>query len=129
METYFGYPVGQWERAREEARQILVDRARLGDEGDDITYSELCEQISSIELEPHSYALSHLLGEISEAEHQEERPLLSVLVVLQETREPGAGFFDLARRLGYDCANRLDFWVCQRRLTGAYWSGRRTTPD
>ena len=41
----------------------------------------------------------HLLGEISENEHNNERPLLSAVVVKSNIGIPGDGFFTLARQL------------------------------
>ena len=41
----------------------------------------------------------HLLGEISENEYNNERPLLSAVVVKSNTGTPGDGFFTLACQL------------------------------
>lgn len=41
----------------------------------------------------------HLLGEISENEHNNERPLLSAVVVKSNMGIPGDGFFSLACQL------------------------------
>jgi hypothetical protein len=49
---------------------------------------------------PDRHKLEGWLGHISECEHQQGRPLLSVLVVNRDTRLPSAGFFTLARQLG-----------------------------
>lgn len=43
---------------------------------------------------------AHMLGEISRRENENGRPLLSAVVVLQDTFRPGKGFFTLARELG-----------------------------
>ena len=43
--------------------------------------------------------IAEILGEISSHEHETGRPLLSAVVVLQETNMPGKGFFTLAREL------------------------------
>ena len=44
--------------------------------------------------------LARTLRAISTAEHQQGRPLLSVVVVLGSRQMPGRGFFALARELG-----------------------------
>jgi hypothetical protein len=124
----FGYTRQEWEQARDEIRPILIQRVSTVSDPD-ISYSELCDQISTIHLEPHSYALSHLLGEISEAEHREQKPLISVLVVLQDERQPGAGFFDMARHQDYDVGDRLGFWMRQRNLTISSWSNPGAAED
>ena len=44
--------------------------------------------------------VGHLVGEISEDEHNAGRPMLSALVVEKDTGMPSSGFYDLARELG-----------------------------
>lgn len=47
--------------------------------------------------------IGKILGDISLEEHEEGRPLLSVVVVSKSSGMPGQGFFDLAKELGlYD---------------------------
>lgn len=46
-------------------------------------------------------ALSRLLREVSLHEHEQGRPLLSAVVVSQDTRLPGRGFFALMQSLGF----------------------------
>jgi hypothetical protein len=48
-------------RPQEEMRQILVERARLRGI---IPYSDLVSRIGTIRMEPDSFALAHMLGEI-----------------------------------------------------------------
>ena len=44
--------------------------------------------------------IADILDEISTFEHEQDRPLLSVVVVQTETGRPGKGFYKLATRLG-----------------------------
>ncbi len=44
--------------------------------------------------------VGHLVGEISEDEHNAGRPMLSALVVEKGTGMPSSGFYDLAQNLG-----------------------------
>ena len=44
--------------------------------------------------------VGHLIGEISEDEHDARRPLLSALVVYKGDGAPSFGFYKLARKLG-----------------------------
>ncbi|MGG4481229.1 hypothetical protein [Paenibacillus illinoisensis] len=67
------------------------------------TYSEISNYIKlkmNLIVEPMSSALSGLLADISIYEHEQGDPLLSVVVVNKETRNPGDGFFKLAKDLG-----------------------------
>lgn len=48
-----------------------------------------------------------LLGEISEHEHINERPLLSSLVIRLSDGEEGEGFYKLAEKLGYGSVKKL----------------------
>jgi len=58
-------------------------------------YSELTNQIQAIQLEPNSYALAAMLGEISEEEDAAGRGLITVMVVHKEgDMQPGPGFFE-----------------------------------
>lgn len=57
----------------------------------------------------------HLLGEICDQMHKEGKPMLSALVVRQDTGKPGDGFFEMATKLGRLPANaseqeKDEFW-------------------
>ena len=71
-----------------------------------------------------------LLGEISEDEHLQGRPLLSALVINVEGKVTG-GFFTLARLLGLltsdDPAAEQRFLDQQRKAIYAYW--KRPLPE
>ena len=119
MTKTYEYGPNQWEEAREEARQILIRRAR---EGQTIFYSELTGEMKTISLDPHEPALGQLLGEISREEHAAGRGMLSVLVVHKNGDQmPGPGFFELARELGEHVPNEEKFWICQSKKVMDCW--------
>jgi hypothetical protein len=66
-----------------------------------ITYGELVNAIQTIRfagaIDERLYAL---LGDISTDTNEQDGTMLSVLVVTEEDRSPGQGFFTLARSLG-----------------------------
>ncbi|MGA8348140.1 MAG: hypothetical protein WB773_09970 [Isosphaeraceae bacterium] len=94
--TKYGYKAEDWEAAKEEMRQILVERACLRGM---IPYSDLVSRIEAIRMEPDSFALAHMLGEISQEEDAAGRGMLSVIVVHKVgDMQPGPGFFQLAKK-------------------------------
>lgn len=67
--------------------------------------------------------ISRLLDEISEYEHQHNRPLLSAIVIHVEDNIPGNGFFSMAERLGRFRGNdRLRFWLHELRAVYDHWA-------
>ncbi len=74
-DLYFGLTQGKWQEAVKEMRKILIARAKRNAT---IYYSELTEKLLPIaNIEPHSYAMANMLGEISVDEHNSGKPLLS----------------------------------------------------
>jgi hypothetical protein len=120
----FGYERRDWDAAKAEIVRILGDRVRGG--RGPITYGELASKIKSISLEPHQYAMFAILGEMSGDEDAMGRGMLSAYVVTAETGIPGAGFFELAEKLGRRVDDRLAFWVEEIRRVDAAWSGPTT---
>lgn len=111
----WGYHVSDLDRAVEETRSILISVAR---NESTITYTELCERIKSINVEPHSYALANILGRVSASEDSRGSGMLSVLVMYKGDRDirPAVGFFNLAREQGYDLPDKETediFWAKQ----------------
>lgn len=102
-----GFDSEVWERAREEARQILIQRAR---EGRTIAYSELAAELDTVRLEPNSSAFHAILDEISCSENAAGRGMLSALVIRKDKRISGLGFFRLARKLGRKFKDDREFW-------------------
>ena len=66
------------------------------------THYEDIAQIMGLPLSGNYMAreVGEMLGIISTVEHFLGRPMLSVVVVRQDTGEPGNGFFELAENLG-----------------------------
>lgn len=119
MTTIYGYEAQDWEAAKAEMQQILVERARLRGM---IPYSDLVSRIETIRMEPDSFALAHMLGEISEAEDAAGRGMLSVIVVHKVgDMQPGPGFFQLAKKLGRDTSDKTTCWIEELRRVHAYW--------
>ncbi len=119
MDTTYGYSIIAWNEAREEMRHILIKRAKLGGT---IRYSELTEQIATIDIKPESAALARMLGDISRAEDAAGRGMLSVIVVQKSSGQPGPGFFELAKELGRDTSDTLKCSVDESKKVHAYWS-------
>ena len=67
--------------------------------------------------------ISHILGDISTAEHHAERPLLSAVVIRIEENSPGSGFFGLAKDLGlHNGDDDFRYWVQELQRVHDYWS-------
>jgi len=118
--TKYGYKAEEWDTAKEEMRKILSERARLRGT---ITYSELVSLVETIPMEPDSFALAHMLGEISEEENAAGRDILSVIVVHKAgDMQPGPGFFQLAKKLGRDTSDKTTCWIEELRGVHGHWS-------
>ncbi len=75
-----------------------------------ITYADLvavCHLQLDLRLDHARAELGRILGDISRAEYEQGRPLLSVVAVLAETHLPSEGFYRLAEQLGLGTAKRL----------------------
>jgi hypothetical protein len=88
----------QWQSAKPEILPILINIAKRKEL---ITYKELAAMVTSVHLEADFQSLHGILGEISEEGIQidPKKGLLSVVVVRQEDKMPGGGFFKLAETL------------------------------
>jgi len=77
-----------------------------------ISYKDVAEIIGlPIRGDHMAREAGQILGEISEWEHNEGRPLLSAVVIREDIGIPGEGFFKLARQLGkLQGQNEQDFW-------------------
>ena len=61
MAAKYGYSLTDWNKAKEEMRQILIERAKVRGM---IPYSELVSKIKIIILLPESSSLARMLDEI-----------------------------------------------------------------
>lgn len=120
MTTKYGYDIDGWNTAKEEMRQAMISRAKVRGT---IPYSDLCKEVTTIALEPHSHALAAMLGEISADEDAAGRGMLTVIVVHKDgDMEPGPGFFELAQELGRDTTDILRCWVEELKKVHSVWS-------
>ena len=100
---------------------LLVGTSGTGKTG---LLRSVAEQDAAITLEPHSYALAAMLGEISADEDAAGRGMLTVIVVHRDgDMEPGPGFFELARELGRDTSDILRCWIEELKKVHKVWSG------
>jgi hypothetical protein len=67
-----------------------------------------------VRVDPFSALMNHLLGAVFEDEHRAGRPALTSIVTHKDgDKEPGSGFYDMARALGYDVSEPYVFWASQ----------------
>jgi hypothetical protein len=109
----------QWQSAVSEATSILQQIA-AADPGL-ITYGELSNRITTTRIEPFGSEMNRLLTDVSTEENAAGRPLLSSIVVRQDTMQPGAGFETLARSLGFVFSDSDAFWLQELTRTQNYW--------
>lgn len=116
----YGFEGAQWDAAKEQARKILIEFAIKKQW---ISYSELVGQISALNLEPFDTRLFHLLGEISSEEDKAGRGMLTAFVVHKTgDKQPGPGFYELAKALGRKVKDPMEFWVSEFNKVHDYWS-------
>ena len=77
-------------------------------------YGEVASRVESVQLDPYSGLMNHLLGAVFEEEHEAGRPALTSIVTHKYgDREPGSGFYEMARALGYRFSEPYVFWAEQ----------------
>lgn len=115
-----GHPDEAWQRAKEEARAILV---RVAGTRQVIAYSDLAAQIQAISFLATDQRFFYVLREISAEEHRAGRGMLTAVVVHRHgDYKPGPGFFDLARGLGLDSSDTDRLWIDQITKVHDHWS-------
>jgi very-short-patch-repair endonuclease len=123
----FGLTDEQWTMAKDEVRDAIADAAydqRM------TSYGEVAGKVSVVELDPHSALMTALLGAIFEDEHEAGRPALTSIVTHKYgDKEPGPGFYDKARALGYRFNEPYIFWAQQvAAVFNAHGKPPRTGP-
>lgn len=114
MTDKYGFSASSWDRAKAEMVSILLDCARRSDT---VAYSDLVHKVKTVSLSPDSYALRQMLGEVSMESDQAGGGMLTVLVVHKGgDRQPGPGFFELARKLGRDTTDPIRCWIEEFKL-------------
>ena len=103
-------------------RQRLIETARRRDVIYYRPVADLLGIADGVRLD-HCRELIQALDDISTYEHQNGRPLLSVVVIGQETNRPGKGFFTMAGRNGVQRAGQDDdaFFNVELKRAYDYW--------
>ena len=121
----YGFDSQQWQVARDQVYQVLVQQARTYTP---ITYSDLVERIHAITLDLGTDrdrgALGWLLGDVSTESHEQGIGMLSAIAVLKDSRMPAFGFYELAINLGYEFDDQGIFWGEQFEKVTAYYARR-----
>jgi hypothetical protein len=84
---------------QKEIRNYLITRAKLGTTINYGSLNQLLDRPYDLTNSYERHLLGEDLGEISEFEHSQGRPLLSAIVVAEENKLSGIGFFEMAERL------------------------------
>ena len=107
----FGLSDEQWAAAKDELRKAILAAAwdrRM------TSYSEVAHAVAVVPLDPYSALMNHLLGDIFREEHEAGRPALTSIVTHKDgDKEPGEGFYEMARGLGYRLDEPFVFWSMQ----------------
>jgi len=107
----FGLSDQQWDAAKAEVREAILEAAydrRM------TWYGEVASSVSAVPLDPYSALMNHLLGAVFEDEREAGRPALTSIVTHKYgDKEPGAGFYEMARSLGYQFREPYIFWAQQ----------------
>jgi hypothetical protein len=107
----FGLSDQQWDAAKAEVREAILEAAydrRM------TWYGEVASSVSAVSWDPYSALMNHLLGALFEDERDARRPALTSIVTHKyDDKEPGAGFYEMARSLGYKFREPYIFWAQQ----------------
>lgn len=107
----FGLSEREWAEATDQLRRAILDAAwdrRM------TYYSEVAPRVTAVQVDPFSALMNHLLGAVCEGEREAGRPMLTAIVTHKNgDKEPGPGFYDMARILGYQFTEPYVFWSTQ----------------
>jgi len=107
----FGLTDDRWQAAKDEVSAAILEAAydrRM------TWYGEIAGQVTAVQLDPYSALMNHLLGAVFEDEYAAGLPALTSIVTHKYgDKEPGAGFYDMARSLGYRFDEPYVFWAQQ----------------
>lgn len=124
MKNKYGYEQSDWDKAKAEAKEILIEVAKQRGR---IAYSELTPRIQAIQFDYEDQRFGWFLGEISEEEMKANRGMLSAIVVHKSgDMIPGPGFYDLAKRLGKKVGDIDRFWLSEFNKVHDVWANRKT---
>lgn len=93
---------------------------------DVVYYSEIAPLVAiDMSSPPDREEIGRLLGEISEFEHDQGRPLLSAVAISHDGNRPGKGFYNLAQELGlHEGSHHDSFWTRELKRVHAVWKGK-----
>jgi hypothetical protein len=107
----FGLTDAEWQTAIAELRAAILKAAadrRM------TSYGEIAPQVTVVHVDAFSPLMNHLLGAIFREEHEAGRPALTALVTHKHgDKEPGPGFYDMARELGISFDEPYVYWSTQ----------------
>ncbi len=90
----------------QEIRQFLIDQCV---KGESIYYEVIGQRLRlNLSIESDRHILSSTLGEISAFEHENNRPLISSIVIYKQKNDHGHGFYNLCEELGIGKASKLE---------------------
>lgn len=79
-------------------RKFLIDQSI---KGIPVNYEVIAKMLNlDLHLDKDRHTLSHTLGEISEYEFKNDRPLISAIAIYKQTNDHGDGFYQLCEDLG-----------------------------
>lgn len=89
-----------------------------------VFYSDIAPLLGlNMDKEADRAKIGRILGDISEEEVRQGRPMLSAIVVHKGDETPGDGFFKLARDLGrFQAGHRHLFWAEEVKRLFQCWS-------
>lgn len=118
-DTAYGFLCGDWDRAKQQAREFLVSCARARST---TTYGGLCAEVGAIRLRPYSFAMVAFLDQICREDDARHGIILASLVTRRDSGIPGEGYFQSASRAGCDISDREAFWRDQAERVYAVWA-------
>lgn len=106
---------------------IYEELKRVASAGRTTYYSDVAPLAGlDMSLQEHRTRIGTLLDEISRFEHDQGRPLLSVVVVQKGENMPSKGFFKLARSLALPgTADTVVFYLSELKRTHEAWKASR----
>jgi hypothetical protein len=110
-QSTFGLPEDQWNSAKAELRAAILAAAQ---ERRMTSYGEIASKVITTHVEAFSPLMNHLLGAIFRDKHDAGSPALTAIVTHKSgDKEPGPGFYDMARGLGIQFSEPYLYWATQ----------------
>lgn len=104
----FGLTDDEWREAKEQLRSAILEAAV---DRQMTSYGQIAPKVTTVRVEAFSPLMNHLLGEIFSDELASGRPPLTAIVTHKDgDKEPGRGFYDMARKLGERFTEPFVYW-------------------